>query len=210
MTAFLSLPHNETASMLKKILFLLLAIIIMYRDPSPATGEETADAVITELTAATSDSHLLLFGTLRNSFTEEMLESLHSGIPIRFSFFVELHEFTKSMADRIVASRTFAHTLTYDILKETYRIELEETPRRNQSFTSLIEAQKMLNDLNGVRVIELSKLSPEATYTLRVKAELFNKTLPLSLQHIVPFVSWWDVETDWHTLSFTFGQTGGR
>lgn len=206
--AFLSPLPTETASMLKKILLLLLAVIVICRGPCPASGEETADAVISELTAATSDSHLLLFGTLRNSFTEEMLEGLHSGIPIRFSFFVELHEFSKSMAERIIAQRTFAHTLSYDILKETYRVELQEAPGRNQSFTSLIEAQKMLNDLNGVRVIELSKLTPEATYTLRVKAELFNKTLPLSLQHIVPFVSWWDVETDWHTLSFTFGQTG--
>ncbi len=206
--AFSSPLLTETASMLKKILFLLFAVIVICRGPSTANSEETADAAITELTAATSDSHLLLFGTLRNSFTEEMLEGLHSGIPIRFSFFVELHEFSKSMAERIVASRTFAHTLSYDILKETYRVELQEAPGRNQSFTSLIEAQKMLNDLNGVRLIELSKLSPEATYTLRIKAELFNKTLPLSLQHIVPFVSWWDVETDWHTLSFTFGQTG--
>ena len=193
--------------MLKKILFLLL-IIFISQGPSSVRGEEKEDAVITDLTAATSETHLLLFGSLRNSFTDEMLEGLHSGIPIRFSFFLELHEFTKSMADRIIASRSFAHTLSYDILKETYRVELEEDRRQTHSFASLLEAQQVLNDLNGVRVIELSKLSPDATYTLRVKAELFNKTLPLSLQHIVPFVSWWDIETDWHTLSFTFGSPG--
>ncbi|KAB2891177.1 MAG: DUF4390 domain-containing protein [Desulfobulbaceae bacterium] len=193
--------------MLKKILFLFLLIIIC-QGHTPVRGEESGDAVITDLTAATSDTHLLLFGTLRNSFTDEMLEGLHSGIPVRFSFFIELHEFTRSMADRIIASRSFAHTLSYDILKEIYRVELEEDRRQNHSSASLLEAQEVLNDLNGVKVIELSKLSPGATYTLRVKAELFNKTLPLSLQHIVPFVSWWDIETDWHTLSFTFGSPG--
>jgi hypothetical protein len=203
----LPLLHKNTASMLKKILFLLL-IIFISQGLSPVRGEETADAVITDLTAATSESHLLLFGSLRNSFTDEMLEGLHSGIPIRFSFFIELHEFTKSMADRIIASRSFAHTLSYDILKETYKVELEEDRRQIHSFASLLDAQEVLNDLNGVKVIELSKLSPAATYTLKVKAELFNKTLPLSLQHIVPFVSWWDIETDWHTLSFTFESPG--
>ena len=115
--------------MLKKILFLLL-IILISQGPSSVRAEEKEDAVITDLTAATSETHLLLFGSLRNSFTDEMLEGLHSGIPIRFSFFIELHEFTKSMADRIIASRSFAHTLSYDILKETYRVELRRIAGR--------------------------------------------------------------------------------
>ncbi|MBB5347561.1 DUF4390 domain-containing protein [Desulfoprunum benzoelyticum] len=190
--------------MLKRIVLLLLLIALATQGLSPAGAEENEDAAIVDLTATGSDTHLLLFGSLRNSFTEEMLEGLHSGLPIRFSFFIELRQRTGSTADKVVVSQSFTHTLTYDILKEIYRVELEED-RRSHAFASLLDAQSVLNDLNGIKVIELSRLSPDAVYTLQVKAELFNKTLPLSLQHVVPFVSWWDIKTDWHTLTFKLG-----
>jgi len=191
--------------MLKKIILLLLLIALATQGLSPAGAEENEDAAIVDLTATGSDTHLLLFGSLRNSFTEEMLEGLHSGIPIRFSFFIELRQQTSSTADKVVVARSFAHTLTYDILKEIYRVELEEDRRQSHTFASLLDAQAVLNDLNGIKVIELVQLSPDAVYTLQVRAELFNKTLPLSLQHVVPFVSWWDIKTDWHTITFKLG-----
>ena len=196
--------------MLKKFLLLLLLIAFSSQGWSLAGEEETGKATIVDLTATSSDTHLLLFGSLRHSFTEEMLEGLHSGIPIRFSFFIELRQRSKAMADKLVVSRSFTHTLTYDILKETYHVELDEDKRQSHSFASLLDAQTVLNDLNGIKVIELSQLSPDAIYTLQVKAELFNKTLPLSLQHVVPFVSWWDIETDWHTLTFKLGSPDRR
>jgi hypothetical protein len=192
--------------MFNKTILFLIALLILAAVPGLGLGQakEETDAAITELTATTSDTHLLLFGSLHNSFTEEMIEGLHSGIPIQFSFFVELHQQTKTWTGKIVASQTFTHTLTYDILKETYRVELEEDKRKIHTFTSLLEAENVLNELNGIKVIALSQLVPDSLYTLQVKAELFNKTLPLSLQHVVPFVSWWDIKTDWQKLTFKY------
>lgn len=188
----------------KKIILFLVLLLLMAPRLSHPQEEDESDAAITDLTATTSKTHLLLFGTLRNSFTEEMIEGLHSGIPIHFSFFVELHQHSQAWTDKIVVSRVFTHTLTYDILKESYRVELEEDKRKILSFTSLLDAQNVLNELNGIKVLALSELTPETLYTLQVRAELFNKTLPLSLQHIVPFISWWDVETDWQKLTFKY------
>jgi hypothetical protein len=192
--------------MFNKTILFLIALLILAAVPGLGLGQakEETGAAITELTATTSDTHLLLFGSLHNSFTEEMIEGLHSGIPIQFSFFVELHQQTNTWTDKIVASQTFTHTLTYDILRETYRVELEEDKRKIHSFTSLLEAENVLNELNGIKVIALSQLVPDSLYTLQVKAELFNKTLPLSLQHVVPFVSWWDIKTDWQRLTFKY------
>lgn len=186
------------------IFFLTLLLLAIVPGMSGGQQEEENKAVIRELTATTSDTHVLLFGTLRNSFTEEMIEGLHSGIPIHFSFFVELQEKTAGQPNRTIAAFTFTHILTYDTLRETYRVELEEDKRKNRSFTSLLEAQRALNDLNGIQVVPLSRLTSDATYSLRIRAELFNKTLPLSLHNVVPFVSWWDIKTDWQTLTFKY------
>jgi hypothetical protein len=161
-------------------------------------------AVIKELTATTSDTHLIVFGTLENSFTSEMIETLHSGITLRFSFFVELYKTTEKWPDELIVANNFQHVMTFDTLKETYRVTLEEDNNRELSFRSLFEAQKVINEINGAKVEELNGLIPDNQYKLRMRAELFQKTLPLSLHNIFPFLSWWDIETAWHTITFTY------
>ena len=80
----------------------------------------------------------------------------------------------------------------------------EEDNNKVLSFRSLFEAQKEINEINGARVVELKQLLPDNLYKLRIRAELYQKTLPLSLHNILPFFSWWDIETDWHTILFTY------
>ncbi len=192
--------------MAQKSTILLIALLLFSALTGWSFGQEKDEttAYISDLTATTSDTHLLLFGTLRNSFSEEMIEGLHSGIPIKFSFFVELHQQSDAWSEKLLESQTFTHILTYDALKETYRVVLEENTIKKYSFSSLIEAQKILNELNGIKVVSLFRLTPDRLYTLQVRAELFNKTLPLSLHRVVPFVSWWDRQTDWQTLKFKY------
>jgi len=161
-------------------------------------------ATISELTVTTSETHLIVFGTLENSFTSEMIELLHSGIPLRFSFYIELYKSTEKWRDELITTHNFQHILTFDTLKENYRVTLEEDNNKVLSFRSLFEAQKEINEINGVKVVELKQLLPDNSYKLKMKAELFRKTLPLSLHNILPFLSWWDIETDWHVLTFTF------
>ena len=188
-------------STLFRIIFLLMLIF-----PFFAGSEVKAErgAVIKELTATTSDTHLIVFGTLENSFTSEMIETLHSGITLRFSFFVELYKTTEKWPDELIVANNFQHVMTFDTLKETYRVTLEEDNNRELSFRSLFEAQKVINEINGAKVEELNGLIPDNQYKLRMRAELFQKTLPLSLHNIFPFLSWWDIETAWHTITFTY------
>lgn len=107
----------------------------------------------------------------------------------------------KNGDDLSIAMKT-SHVISYDTLKETYRVEIEESGKRFYSFQSLEEAQKAANELNGLKVVELTKLRPGTSYTIRLRAELYKKTLPMGLHDVVPFVSWWDVKTKWHTISF--------
>ena len=161
-------------------------------------------ATINEMTATTSETHLIVFGTLENSFTSEMIELLHSGIPLRFSFYVELYKTTENWREELIIAKNFQHIMTFDTLKENYKVTLEEDNHKVLSFRSLVEAQREMNEINGVKVVELKQLLPDNRYKLKMKAELYRKTLPLSLHNILPFLSWWDIETDWHTLTFTF------
>lgn len=189
----------------KPIVFSLIVLVIMIF--STVAGAQVAPekkATINELTATTSETHLIVFGTLENSFTSEMIELLHSGIPLRFSFYVELYKTTENWRDELIIANNFQHIMTFDTLKENYKVTLEEDNNKVLSFRSLFEAQKEINEINGVKVVELKEILPNNRYKLKMKAELYRKTLPLSLHNILPFLSWWDIETDWHTLTFTF------
>ena len=187
-----------------KLLILHLFVVFIFTGSTAVAAETSRHATIQELTATTSETHLIMFGTLVNSFTSEMIEILNSGIPLHFSFFIELHKIEKGWPEEQIASLNFQHIMTFDTLKEMYRVTTEEDNNKEQSFKSLFEAQKIVNEINGVKVVELKQLLPETHYKLKVKAELFKKTLPLSLHSIFPFLSWWDIETEWHSIEFTY------
>ena len=189
----------------KSILFsyIFLLVLIVPAIAGSAVNPERK-VTINELTATTSENHLIVFGTLENSFNSEMIEILHSGIALRFSFFIELFKTTGKEPDELIATHNFQHTMTFDTLKENYKVTLEEDNNKVLSFRSFFEAQKEINEINGARVVELKQLLPNNLYKLRIRAELYQKTLPLSLHNILPFLSWWDIETDWHTILFTY------
>jgi hypothetical protein len=156
------------------------------------------------MTATNSDTHVLIFATLDNALTPEMISILHSGITLKFSFFIELHKIAENWPEEQITTLTFQHLMTYDTLKENYRVTLEEDNNMIFSFKSLAEAQNLLNELNGTKVVALKQLIPDNRYKLKIRAELYQKTLPLSLHNVVPFLSWWDVATDWHSIEFTY------
>lgn len=188
-----------------KLFFLLLplTLLLLLQSPLVQAGQDK-DVHFSDLIITTSKSHLLLFGTLNNGITEEMRQGLHNGIPIEFTFQVALHKTEKNWPDLQLVAIEFQHILSYDTLQETYRLETTERKQKTSSFSQLNDALKALNEINGLLVIELSQLIPDSSYQLQLKAELYEKTLPMKLHYIVPFVSWWDIKTDWHTIEFTY------
>lgn len=183
---------------------LLLILPPIVSEGEGADGEQISGPHFTDIIVTTSDTHLLFFGELKNSLTDEMIEGLHSGIPVQFSFFVELEKVKSNWPDAELTNLEFSHSLSYDSLKQLYTVETEELSKKNHTVKTLDEALTLINEINGLKIVELEELKPDQTYRLRVKADLYKKTLPLSLRTVVPFVSWWDLKTDWHSIEFIY------
>ena len=191
----------------KKILysFLLTALLAITASYCFSKEDATRKTTFSDLIATTSETHLLLFGVVDNSFTKEMISSLQSGVPIDFTFFVDLYQKGKTKeTPRQLTQLEFRHVMTYDTLKESYRVELGEANNKIVHFQSLARAKKTMSEINGLKVLELSRLIPDNTYQLKIRAELFEKTLPMGLRRYLPFLSWWDRETDWQTIEFNY------
>ena len=157
-----------------------------------------------DLTITTSNTHLLLFGVVTNDKSKELEQALHNSIPMHFTFFIDLYRTRNNWPDEELTSLEFSHTLRYDALTERYQLEIEEQKGRKTTFKTLKEAMQVMNEINGLKVIELSRLQPDSSYELRMKAELYEKTLPMNLHYVIPFISLWNLETDWHTIEFTY------
>ncbi len=185
------------------LIFMLLFSLLLCTGKSVLADTEQ-EVHFKDITITTSSTHLLLFGVVKNDKSNELEQALHSGIPMHFTFFIELFRTRNNWPDEELASIEFSHTLKYDTLKEHYQLEIEEQKNRKATFETLDEAMRVMNEINGLRVIELTKLQPDNSYELRMKAELYEKTLPMNLHYVIPFISLWDMETDWHTIEFTY------
>lgn len=169
-----------------------------------AAKKTAKKAEFTDTILTTSESHLIFFSMLENSFTDEMIQGVKSGIPIQFSFFIILDSVANNWPDKEIVSMQFQHILTYDTLKETYIVELEESGHKISRSKFLTETQKTMGEINGLEIFPLNGLKVNGTYRLKIRAELYKKTLPMGLHKVTPFISWWDVETDWHEVEFKY------
>jgi hypothetical protein len=61
-----------------------------------------------------------------------------------------------------------------------------------------------MNQIEDLKIIPLSRMDKGAQYQLRTKAEISKKTLPWNLHYVLFFLSFWDEETDWYVIDFTY------
>ncbi len=65
---------------------------------------------------------------------------------------------------------------------------------------SFEEAQELMTQVDGLKIVPLAKIKKGGKYQIRAKAELSKLTLPFYLH----YVSLKDIETDWHTIDFIY------
>lgn len=182
-------------------LAVVFAAVILLLPLCRATAQ---DAKIDEIVVTNTNTSVLLFLTVNNAFTEEMVLGMHNGIPVKFIFSVELSRKNSGWFNQEVTFLEFNHTMNYDTLKEEYRIEQDERPGKLVRTKNFTEAKQLMTQLNGVTVAPLSTLLPDAEYSLRVKARQAEETLPLYFHYVIPFWGLWDFETDWYTIEFRY------
>ena len=170
----------------------------------PAMAEAAREATINDVIVTNSSREVLLYLTVRNAFTPEMEKGVQNGIPVTFNFFVELYRRRTGWVDQKVVERSFEHTLTYDTLKDEYRVVYGEQNGKTVITKSLPKARELMAQVNGFALSPLTMLLADADYALKIKARLAEKTLPLYFHYVIPFWGLWDFETDWYTVEFRY------
>jgi hypothetical protein len=189
-----SLLRHMLSCLLLGFFFFTLASLYQVRS---SYGQEAA---ISDFTVANSESDLLLYLTVTGWFTKEMEAAIHNGIPITFVFRIDLFANRANWPDKKISKFEFNHVMEYDSLKKEYLVQSNEKGASKVT-DSLEEAKRLMSEINGFKLMPLGDLAPQESYTLRAKAKLARKTMPLYFHYLIPFSSPWDFETKWHDLT---------
>jgi len=159
---------------------------------------------LTNIIVTNTRDNLLIYLNVEDAFSEKVKEAIQSGVPVSFSFFINMDRTRNLWVDKEIADIKLTHRVKYDSLKKVYTVRRSWENERATVTESFQEAQKLMAEVDSLIVVPLSHLEKGKQYRLRAKAELSKFTLPLYLHYIFFFMSFWDFETDWYTIDFVF------
>lgn len=190
---------DMTSLMHRKTCIILLVMLFFMQNLAFAQEARLANIILTN----TRDD-LLLYLNVEGAFREKMKKAVLSGVPTTFSFFVYLYKARNLWIDKKVADLTVTHTIKYDNLKKEFTIKRSwknGEPLITQSFE---EAQKLMSEIDSLKIVSLNRLKKGEHYQIRAKTELNKVILPFYLHYVFIFVSLWDFETDLYTIDFIY------
>ncbi|MCU0559970.1 MAG: DUF4390 domain-containing protein [Desulfobacterales bacterium] len=179
---------------------LVLLLSMMVAAPSPAQAQR---AILSDITVSNSPEELLLHVNVRNAFNPELRQRLINGTPTLLAFQVILQRVKPLWRNETIADIEAFQSIRYDDIRREFvvRRALEREPEITPSFE---EAQAWVSRLDGLKIAPLHRIAKGEPYQLRVKAAAGRRSLPLGLHHVLFFISFWDVETDWVIIDFTY------
>jgi hypothetical protein len=184
----------------KHILFSLLAGLLLFV-PRAASG---APPTLTNITVSNTQKDLLLHLQLEGSLTEKIKRQILDGTPASSAFIIRLEQVRDFSFNQKIADLRMVHTIKYDNLKKEFTVRRSWKGNEAETTPSFEEALQWMNQIDSLPIVPLNRMQQGSQYELLTKAEVSKRSLPLGLHHILFFISFWDEETDWYIINFTF------
>lgn len=185
--------------MIRKIFLFLIIVLIISSTEILAKDPSLSNIIVTN----TRDD-LLIFLKVDNAFNKDLMEEIKSGLPTTFTFFLNLNKVRSLWVDKSLVEIELKHTIKWDGLKKEYTITRSWENNKKRKTRSFQEASKLMTEVDSLKVTPLSLLEKGELYEISAKSELRIVRLPLQMHYLLFFVSYWDFETDWHTVEFEY------
>lgn len=186
----------------RKTIMLVLSVMLCFFPPLIAFAEE--NATIENIKLANTRDDLLVYFDIKQAFTEKMNRAVLNGVPTAFSFYITLYKTDGSWFDKKISDIQIKSNLKYNSLKKEFSVLKPWKNEKADVTQSFKEAKSLMTEINNLKIIPLNQLVKGDKYQLRIKAKLDKVTLPLSLHNVFFFVSFWDFETNWYLINFTY------
>lgn len=184
---------------MRKALLIFFGLLLLWQQILSAD-----DTALTNIVVTNNRDDLLLYLNATGAFSEKTKRAVLSGVPTTFLFYITLDKNRNYWMNKTIVDLKVTHTLKYDNLKKEFHIERSWDPGGSLVSSSFEEAQQLMIKIDSLKIASLQELEKGRHYQIRAKAELRKLTLPLHLHRVLFFLSFWDVETDWYAIDFTF------
>lgn len=191
--------HTRRNSLTTLATVVIMSLIFLVQIPCAAQ-----DATLSNIIVTNTNKDLLVYLNVEGAFREQTVNAIMSGVPASFSFFVMLYQKRSMWFDKAIANIEIVNSIKYNNLKKVFIVERSWENGKIRTAQSLQEAQKLMSDVDGLKIILLNKLEKGKQYQVKAKAQLSKLTLPFYLHYVLFFVSLWDFETDWYTIDFIY------
>lgn len=156
---------------------------------------------IMDLIITNNEQNVLLYARLVQGFKADMESAIMAGVPKEFVLHVKVYEERTRIWDKKISSRKIRRTIQYDNLKEMFIITMKGNPEP-VVFSDLQEAKKSMEDFDGIIITPITTLETNKNYYLKVKVVMDKFSMPLGLERMLFFVSYYDHATDWYKQKF--------
>ena len=168
----------------------LVAIIFS----TPVYGKISIDNI--SITSMSED--IKISATLHNGFSKNIVEAIESGVPVTFTYYLELRKKVPMWFDSKVSMRTIKMTLQYDTLKKEYELSSFDGENSSNKITKEFnEIKERMARLDGISLASSKMLNPNKKYYVRIKANMKSKKLWFPFSYILYFFSFFDFNTSW-------------
>ena len=185
----------------RKTWIIFFVIIFMFQNLAFAQDQ---NARLANIKVTNTRDHLLLYFNIEGVFSEETKEAILNGVPATLTFVTSLYLVNNFWFDNKIAEITTTHAIKYDNLKKEFIITSSSESGNPLIIKSFEEAWQMIAQVNGLKIVSLSRLKKGEKYQIRAKAELGKFTLPFYLHYVPSFDLLREFETDWHTIDFIY------
>ena len=153
---------------------------------------------IVNVGVSTKGKYVVMNARLIDGFTEKIMEAIESGVPMGFTFEIELRKENTAWVDSLISSNIVRHKIQFDSLKKAYRFsETGKKVRRKVVTRKASRFKKLMLNLKDIPITPIYRLDPDEKYYVRVKADLETDRFWFPFNYIFFFVPFSDFETSW-------------
>ena len=178
----------------------IIGLFLFVAAPNPSAFADSPNIV--NIGVAIKGNYVVMNARLINGFTEKISEAIESGVPMGFTFEIELRKENTVWVDSLVRSNTIRHKIQFDPLKKAYRFsEVGKNVRRKVVTHKMSRYQKLMLTLKDIPIAPIFSLNPDEKYYVRVKADLETDRFWFPFNYIFFLVPFSDFETSWAQTS---------
>jgi hypothetical protein len=175
----------------------LSLLVVFFAAPSQGRSRQASIEGVNLRQGPQSD--LLVDFRVEGVRTRRVLDTLDSGLPVRFTYWVRVVRPRELRRDQVVAEVKVVRVLEKDNLRNRFHVTLAEGGD-SEEVNTLDAALQAMTQVEGVSVMPLDALGGRRPMVLLLKAQLQKFQLPFHLHYLFAFVAYWDVETEWFSM----------